>query len=472
MSSRTLSAVAVAAGCLLATAVAAQAQVLPVPALPVQPPPVPTSPGGPTTTGAVATRALLARTTLTDTERRPLDGRGTSVAIVDTGIDPAHPAFRLPDGGSKVVQMLSALPCLADGQQLGPYDVGGVHVPAITQTKVSDGPGCVTPVPNVNLDTGQGGHGSMIGGIIDGDAYTLSDGTVVGGVAPGARLVVISTTTALIGIDNAFEWVLANHAHPCGAGVPESTCPPIRVVNCSWGADEAALTTLQDRLAHEGVLTVWANGNQGGDGSSSTSNVQGTADRTPGVLSAANYDDGGTGTRDGRLDPGSSRGAANDPRTWPDISAPATNIVSACRAYQAVCPAIETEQPRSGPGSNDVDTYFTGSGTSFAAPVVDAVIAMLFQADPDASAAEVAAAIETTAYRFQAGAPYAVQPFGNYLSSYDKGAGLIDAYAAARALGARPVHNGGSDNDGNIGASHNTDAAASRRTQHHAIVSS
>lgn len=398
---------------------------------------------GPTSTGSVATQALLARQTLSDPQGRPLDGRGTSIAIVDTGIDPAHPAFKLPDGSTKVVQHLSALPCVTNGEQIGPYQVGPLSVPAITQTELSSSAACVTPIPSINSDLVQGGHGSMIGGLIVGDSYRLSDGTEVGGVAPGARLVVISVSTALVGIDNAFAWIVEHHDHPCGNSVPSSVCPPIRVINCSWGAEDQTIIKLQDLLAQQGVLTVWANGNSGGDGKTNNSNFEATNDRTPGVLSVADYDDRGTETRDGQLDPGSSRGLAADPRTWPDISAPGTNMISACRPYQLVCPAIETEPPRSGPSSSDVGTYFVGTGTSFSAPVVDAIVAMLFQVSPRASAGKIADAILTTAHKFDFGAPYTMQPYGGYLSSYDKGAGLIDAYAAAVWLGARFRHQAG-----------------------------
>jgi serine protease AprX len=277
----------------------------------------------------------------------------------------------------------------------------------------------------------------MVGGIAVGDRYTLPDGTHVGGVAPGARLVVISTTAALIGIENAFAWLLAHHAAPCGAGVPARTCPPIRAINCSWGASSPTIMHLQDKLARAGVVTVWANGNSGGDGSTSHSNPDATLDRTPGVIAVASYDDRGTGTRNGTVASNSSRGKANDPRTWPDISAPGVNIISSCRIYQAICPAIETEPPRAGPGSGpeDAATYFIGSGTSFSAPEVAGVIALLFQADPDATAARVENVLMATAYRFRSGGPY--RAAGRYQSSYDKGAGLVDAYAAALKFGAR-----------------------------------
>jgi serine protease AprX len=377
----------------------------------------------PASPGTVATRALLAGQRLVDQRGRPLDGTGTSVAIIDTGIDPTHPAFRLPGGATKVVQVLSAAPCA----------MYGGDSPATSE--VSDDPGCVVPVPTANVDAGHGGHGTMIGGIVAGDPYILSDGTPVGGIAPGARLVVISTTAALVGIDNAFRWVLAHHAAPCGAGVPTSVCPPIRVVNCSWGANSPVIARLQDALAREGVVTVWANGNTGGDGSTDKSNPDATLDPTPGVIAVASYDDLGTGTRHGRVSPTSSRGDKRRPQTWPAISAPGVNIISSCRMYQAICPAIETEPPRSGPGAQDMNTYFIGSGTSFAAPEVVGVVALLMQADPSATAAQIEDALKATAYKFADGARY--QRVGRYTSSFDKGTGLVDAYAAALSLGAR-----------------------------------
>jgi serine protease AprX len=192
---------------------------------------------------------------------------------------------------------------------------------------------------------------------------------------------------------------------------------------------------LQDKLARVGVLTVWANGNGGGDGTTSHSNYAATHDRTPGVLAVAGYDDQGSGTRSGQLSPTSSEGAKNDPTTWPDFAAPSVNIISSCRAYDAICPAIETAPPRDGPGPSDIATYFIGSGTSFASPQVCGIIALLFQVDPRASAALVERTLVRTAYRFKDGAPY--QRVGGVLTSYDKGAGLVDAYAAALALGAQ-----------------------------------
>lgn len=83
----------------------------------------------------------------------------------------------------------------------------------------------------------------------------------------------------ILGADSALNWVLENHAAPCGAGVPAATCPPIKVTNNSYGPTgggefdpESATVKLQRALAADGVVTVWAAGDDGGDGSESLTN--------------------------------------------------------------------------------------------------------------------------------------------------------------------------------------------------------
>lgn len=380
----------------------------------------------PVSTGTTATRAALVQHGLVDRLGRPVDGRGSTIAVIDTGVDPTHPAFALPGGGNKIVRTLSALPCLRYGEG-SPF----------TQ-ETSDDPSCLVDVPaGTTSDAGHGGHGTFVSGVAVGDDYTLPDGTKVGGTAPGARILMIATTTALVGIDNAFRWLVLHHAHPCGDDVPASVCPPVRAVNCSWGANDPSIFRSQDALARAGVLTVWANGNGGGDGATSQSNVEATKDRTPGVISVAGYDDHGTGSRSGDVPSGSSRGAKADPASWPDLVAPSENMIGPCRAYHAICDAIETQPPRNGPGPSDVATYFIGSGTSFAAPQVCGIVALLYQVAPHASAALIERTLLRTAHRFGPATSY--RRIDGQWSSFDAGAGLVDAYAAARALGARPA---------------------------------
>ncbi|MDQ3151508.1 MAG: S8 family serine peptidase [Actinomycetota bacterium] len=363
-----------------------------------------------TTTSHQATRGAEATQTLLGADGRSLDGSGVTVAVIDSGIDPNHPAF----AGGKVVRNLKSL-CLDE---------------AGTDTA------CVVDVPAfVDTDTlAVGGHGTHVNGIAAGNPVTLADGSQVSGAAPGAKIVSISTGAVLfiIGAQAGLNWVLDNHANPCAG------CPPIKVVNNSYGpaADapyepESVTVKIQEQLAREGVVTVWAAGNSGGDGSATTTNPPGH-DQMPGIISVASYNDLDNGTRDGQLSEFSSRGSATDPNTWPDLSAPGENIASACRPYLLICST--GLKPQSGPGFLDVGSYNTISGTSMAAPHITGIVAQLFQAAPNATPAQIEEALKATAHRFPGGEPY--QDVRGHLTSFDKGAGLVDVVEAARALGA------------------------------------
>ncbi|MGE3256243.1 S8 family serine peptidase [Pseudonocardia sp.] len=333
----------------------------------------------------------------------PLDGTGVSIAVIDSGIDPTHPSF----AGGKVVANLDCDPFSTDDCA----DAGD------------------RPTDDI-------GHGTHVAGIAAGREVTLADGTRVSGAAPGASIVslAISTNQAYVAAMTAFNWVLEHHEAPCGPGVPATVCPPIRVTSNSYGPggggdfdpDEAE-AKLQRALAGEGVVTVWANGNDGGDGSDNRSNPPGQ-DPTPGVLSVAGHTDHGTGERDDPRRPDvaafSSRGRASDPATWPDVSAPGEAILSSCRRTLVTCIGRS--------GSRDGGNFVELSGTSFAAPHVAGAVAQLFQMRPSATPAQVEDALKATAFRYDGGDGYS--RVGPYLSSFDKGTGLIDVVAAAQRL--------------------------------------
>jgi serine protease AprX len=368
-------------------------------------------------TSNTATRGAEAAATITGADGTPLTGKGVSVAVIDSGVDPTHPYFTEADGSSAVVANLKAL------------------CEPLTET-------CsVQKLPSVvDTDTlSAGGHGTHVNGIVAGRPTTLSDGSRLQGAAPGAKLVSISTGAGIVilGADSALNWVLENHAAPCGAGVPASTCPPIKVTNNSYGPTgggafepESATVKLQRALAAEGVVTVWAAGNDGGDGSASLTNPPGQ-DPTGGILSVASFYDQDTGTRDGTVSDYSSRGLSTDASTWPDISAPGENITSSCRLYLAIC--ATGLDPRNGPGALDLGTFNTISGTSMAAPHIAGIVAQLFQANPSATPAEIEQALKMSAHKFTDGAAYEAGPLGT--TSYDKGYGLVDVVAAVASLG-------------------------------------
>lgn len=364
----------------------------------------------------LATRGLEARQTLIGANGAALEGSGVSIAVIDSGIDPGHPSF----AGGKVVRNLKSV-CLDES---------------------SIDTSCIVDVPN-GVDTdllSAGGHGSHVASIAAGRNVTLSDGSTLSGAAPDAKIVSLSTgaAVAILSADTSLNWVLENHKVPCGASALPVYCPPIKVVNNSYGPpgggkfDPNSVTVkLQRQLVKEGVVVVWAAGNDGGDGSKSLTNPP-AQDPTGGIISVASYNDQGTGTRSGPISAFSSRGVKDDPSTWPDISAPGENIVGACRAYLPVCST--GLKPQSGPGLLDLASYNTLSGTSMAAPQIAGIVALLFQVDPTATPAEIEKVLKSTALRYSNGAPY--QQVGGYPTSFDKGTGLVDTVAASKELGA------------------------------------
>jgi serine protease AprX len=370
-------------------------------------------------TSNVATRGEQTRAALRDGQGRPVDGQGVSAAIIDTGVDGRHPFFRNADGSSAVKLNLKNI--------CGPLTDLGIPLPVPNDA-------CFLNLTAINdTDTlSFGGHGTHVAGIVAGRDTTLTDGTHLHGAAPGATLVGLSVGAGLsiFGADSALNWVLDHHLNPCAG------CPPIKVSNNSYGPSgggafdpNSATTKLQRALAGEGVMTVWAAGNDGPDNSATNPPGQ---DPTPGVVMVASYDDQGTGTRDGTVSDFSSRGAAGHPDTYPDISAPGSNITSACRPYLPICST--GLDPRNGPGTLDIGTFNTISGTSMATPHIVGIVTQLFQVAPSASPAQIEDALKGTAYKFTNGAAY--QTVGAYTTSVDKGTGLVDTYAAAVRLGA------------------------------------
>jgi len=358
----------------------------------------------------------------------PLDGRGFSVAVVDSGTDGTHPMFAAEDGTSRVrknvkIVCSDALPILA-----------GV----VTDDGYAAAESCAVDATAVNdTDTTSiGGHGTHVTGIASGGIVTDSAGRELRGAAPASDIVAVSAgaTLSIYGGTLGLYWVLQNHADPCGDG----SCAPVVAVNNSWGpagggdfSADAPQVLVQRALVEEGVTVVWAAGNDGGDGSGSVTNPYST-DPTPGVISVANYDDADSGSRDNALNASSSRGQQGDVSTYPDVSAPGTNITSACRVYLPVCSTgFDTADP----------DYNTITGTSMAAPHVAGYVALLQQAavaqtGTTLSPGAVEDLLLDTAHPFGSRTyePDTRNPDSTTGTSFDAGHGLVDVLAAVERL--------------------------------------
>jgi serine protease AprX len=152
-------------------------------------------------------------------------------------------------------------------------------------------------------------------------------------------------------------------------------------------------------------------------------------DPLPGILMVASYDDRETGTRNGATSSFSSRGLQSNSATYPDISAPGSNILSACRPALLICSAELADT-----------NYGTISGTSMATPHMAGIVAQVMQAAPALTPGQIENLLEDTAYKFSGGGGYVSDPRNtDNTTSYDKGHGLVDAAAAvASALGVAP----------------------------------
>lgn len=353
-----------------------------------------------------------------------LDGTGVGIAIVDSGADGTHPDLR-----DHIVHN---------------YKVG--------LTGVVD-------VGNLATTDTTSGHGTHVSGIAAGDGTASSgssstakpqmEGTVTG-VAPNAALTVYATGEGIhvLWAATAINHLVANYDNP--AVFPQK----IRVVNNSYGNSggtaydpNSSFSLLVKQLVNKGAVVVFAAGNDGGSGTTdSTSGF--CKDTTPGVICAANYDDGGTGTRDGGLDSSSSRGRIGSPNTYPDVSAPGSFINSTCSpASGALCNAAGFIT-RSATWSA---WYAEASGTSMASPMTSGAVALLAQAKPTLTPAQIEDILQDTAHKFGIGYESDPQNVGG-TTSFDKGAGLIDLVAALTTAGlSRPTGAAVttlSDNDG------------------------
>ena len=353
----------------------------------------------------------------------PADGTGVSIAIIDGGIQGTHPMFQGP-GGSKVVRNLEVA-CAS------PLNCNNAMVTSFTVRDDLDG--------DNNTDTA--GHGTHVAGIAAGYPVQDAGGRRLVGAAPGAKLIGLSVAkgaSTYYGATAAQYWVLNNHAAPCG-GTATAACPAIRVVNNSYGparggdfSATSATVLIQDQLADQGVVMVWAAGNDGDQGKDATTGAD--ANRTnppgndpkPGVIMVASYDDDESGNPDFALSGFSSRGQKAVTGSYPDISAPGDTIYSSCPQALYDCVTGLSADPN----------YANLSGTSMATPHIAGYVARLFSADPSLTPAQIENVLEDTAHKFvvpsnATDGAYVNDPLNpDDLTSYDKGHGLVDVAAA------------------------------------------
>ena len=312
-------------------------------------------------------------------------GRGVGVAVIDSGIDGLHPGVSYPD-----VTVQNVRP-------VGFKDVG-------TGTPVWSAAVEDLPVTDVTS-----GHGSHVAGIIAGR------GTASGqyrGVAPGAHLIGLGASDGLemLTILQSYDWILA-HADEYD----------IRVINNSWAhaepqvpyLDEHALDVASKAATDAGLVVVFGAGNAGKGG-----DVFNNYARNDWVVSV------GSVNKNGVPSTFSSRGNATHHAT---VVAPGEYIASvratAGVISQANATPFDLTEPTA-PRMVPVDQwpyYTVKTGTSMAAPHVSGIVALMLEANPALTPAQVRQILAGTATAVPG---CAVE---------DCGAGMANALAAVRA---------------------------------------
>ena len=334
----------------------------------------------------------------------PFSGRGIGVMVNDSGIDASHEDVKL---GRNVVQNV-----------LAPQ-----NVLASVANSVVPGLVPITYIENqINTDLGSG-HGTHCAGTIGGSG-ARSNG-LYRGAAPGASLIgygsgaVLFILDAVGGLDYA-----ATHQF--------SFRDPIRVTSNSWGSsgkfdptNPVNIATYQ--LYRRGIVSVFAAGNDGPGEDTHNPYAQ-----APWVISV------GAGEKDGVLTDFSSRGNRGetgdfrmaDGSQWtyvnePSIVATGVDIVST-RDSTGVLPLLAAQHDAETLAPAYLPFYTHMSGTSMATPHVAGVVALMLEANPNLTPAQVKDILRRTA--------------GNMTGrlAWEAGAGHLNAYAAlAEASGRR-----------------------------------
>lgn len=310
-------------------------------------------------------------------------GKGVTIAVLDSGVDFTHPD-------------------LAPAMRANVKLVGfGEAIP-------------VVPVPvGPDSDTSSG-HGTHVAGAAAGRG-TASGGRFRG-IAPGADLVGIGAGEgiSLFNTVEGFDWIL-EHKDEYG----------IRVVNNSWGTgfvpfdSDHPIQAATKTVAGAGIVVLFSMGNRGDE---MTMNPYAAA---PWVVPvAAGSQAGGiTGFSSAGIEAdvleGTFAGAdvRGDPRRplhmglyHPAVTAPGEDIVST-RARGTVLPLLAADKDAAGLSATEVPFYTTMSGTSMATPELAGLCALVLEAAPDLTPAQVRTVLQVTA-RPIPGVPFEKQGYG------------------------------------------------------------
>lgn len=327
------------------------------------------------------TRAGRKRATGT---RPGVTGAGVTVAVLDSGIFAGHPDF-----GDRVVKGLNFSYSEAAQQAGFSAEQWDAYAESTGTLALQD-------------EIGHGTHvASTVGG--DGSLSASQGGPDLAGVAPGVSLISMRVATPGFGIVDdidweeaalaAFDWTI-RHREEYGIDITQNswgllpTEPNCLGLDCGEPTDFDAMSQMIKSVVDNGVHVVFSAGNDGPE---------------PGTIGG--YHDAGNGAilvgaacksvDSSRCEDGqqvvdfSSRGAADGTGPQVDVVTPGDTIMAAL-SPSVLAPLTECAEIQQ-PG------YFCISGTSMASPHVSGVLALMLEANPEATPAQAKECVLSTA---------------------------------------------------------------------------
>ena len=349
-------------------------------------------------------------------------GSGINIAMVDTGVDNEHPGLsgKFVAGYDAVCFVHSDPQCVLAGgrQDDGSFDPddGNQH-----------GTACMGMASASGIDA-DGTQTDFYGSAPDSMLVDVRIGTDVG-AGPFENYVL--EQEAYESAMNGLQWII-DHRDDAWPGVPEEN-HGIDIISLSWGITSHETggsdgTDMHSRILDEAMEMGVAVSNAAGNDGENNDGLSGMSASSLSIT-VASTDDQNTVDRDDDTIAGySSRGPRRDNgdqdplnELIPEISAPGTNIVQAegCVSSGGCNNFI---------GGDASDNTYTGrgSGTSYAAPAVTGIVALVWEANENLTPLQIKEVLKhTSERRGEASAPE-IDPYWNREFGY----GMVDALEA------------------------------------------
>ena len=349
-------------------------------------------------------------------------GSGMNIAMVDTGVDNEHPGLsgKFVAGYDAVCFVHSDPQCILAGgrQDDGSFDPddGNQH-----------GTACMGMASASGIDA-DGTQTDFYGSAPDSMLVDVRIGTDVGaGPFENYALEQEFYESAM----NGLQWII-DHRDDAWPGVPEEN-HGIDIISLSWGITShedggSDGTDMHSRILDEAMELGVAVSNAAGNDGEDNDGLSGMSASSLSITVASTDDQNTVDRSDDTIAGYSSRGPRKDNgdgnpvnELIPEISAPGTNIIQA----EGCVSSGGCNNFLGGDASQNTYTG-RGSGTSYAAPAVTGIVALVWEANENLTPLQIKEILKhTSELRGEASAPE-VDPYWNREFGY----GMVDALAA------------------------------------------